>query len=634
MAKAAMLRHPLSNIPLLLAPELCFSGLWVLLGILPARRLPSAWLRALWALLFALASAVLLVLFVVDLGFFLKTGTALDGFMLRYGWKQRRELWSVLRSELDPVSTTALLLGPWIPALPALSGLARTLRDRLRRLDERIGPAPVYLSIAIAALGLLGLFTSSADDAPLGTLRTSPPQALFQATLQGLSWHNRLEATPPPPPSFYAPRRLERNASAPRQPLNVVLVVLESTRASSTTVHAPQLKTTPFLASLARQGRWAERMYTVIPHTSKALVGILCSLTPWPRTPILEAQGGPFPGGCLATLLRREGYATAFFQTATATFEQRAALIENAGFEDFFERDDMPPNFHRSSYFGYEDRAMLGPALDWVARHRTRPFLLTLLTLTSHHNYVVPRGFPRRDFGHQGHYESYLNTLRYVDDFLREVHHGFARMGLLDRTVFVVVGDHGEGFGEHGRYQHDNTIYEEGIHVPFVVAGPGVPSPGRPIRGLRQITDVMPSILELLGYRIEGGRLDGRSVFSSPWRQAVHVACWYHDYCMARVTERRKFVYHYWRRPPEVFDLTTDPFERHDLRARGEVPRSELVSSIESLRRWKREADRWWRHIPERAADRDTDRRLAHPHRSARGPSRDRRPGEPRAPRP
>ncbi len=615
--KSYVLHAPALHGPLFAASDLLFAGCWPLLGLLPARTLRPAWLRTAWALLFAVASSTMLVLFVVDLGFFLKTGSVLDGFMLRYGWTQHAELWQVLRSELDPFSTAALLLGPWVPAIPMGLALLRSWRARLERLDARLGPAPTHLSVALTMLGVLGLLARSAHPPEtLGTLNDSPPQALLQAALYGVGWHRAAGEDAPPPASVYAPRRLVEETPAPPIPYNVVLVVMESTRASSTTLHDPKLETTPFLADLAHRGRWAKRMYTVIPHTSKALVGILCSLTPWPLTPILEAERSAFPGGCLARLLRERGYATAFFQTATETFEHRAALVDNAGYEDFFERDDMPTGFHRSSYFGYEDRAMLGPVLRWVKEHRDTPFFLTVLTLTTHHNYVVPRGFPRRRFGYEGDYENYLNTLRYVDEFSKQLHQGIERLGLLDRTLFVFVGDHGEGFGEHGRYQHDNTIYEEGLHVPFVISGPDVPSPGHPIEGLRQITDVMPTIADLLGYRVEG-HLDGRSVFTPPWRQAIYASCWYRNYCMAQVTKRLKFIYHYGRRPSEVFDLSDDPLERRDLWERGLVSHAKLLSAITAMRQWKWNADRWWRHAPNLANGKWVTRTPTSPERTA-----------------
>ena len=52
--------------------------------------------------------------------------------------------------------------------------------------------------------------------------------------------------------------------------------------------------------------------------------------------------------------------------------------------------------------------------------------------------------------------------MRYLDFFVRNVIDQYKELGLYDDTIFVIYGDHGEGFGEHDLYQHDNTIYQEG----------------------------------------------------------------------------------------------------------------------------------------------------------------------------
>ncbi len=66
----------------------------------------------------------------------------------------------------------------------------------------------------------------------------------------------------------------------------------------------------------------------------------------------------------------------------------------------------------------------------------------------------------------------YLNSVRNQDFFLKNLFEQYKELGLYEDTVFVLVGDHGEAFGEHGRFQHDNAIYEEGIKVPLIIHDP------------------------------------------------------------------------------------------------------------------------------------------------------------------
>jgi arylsulfatase A-like enzyme len=84
---------------------------------------------------------------------------------------------------------------------------------------------------------------------------------------------------------------------------------------------------------------------------------------------------------------------------------------------------------------------------------------------------------------------------------------------LLDRTIIVVLSEHGEMFARHGRFGRAGairgTLYDDVLHVPLLIKLPG--EPGRRVRGLAQLVDVMPTLLELMGLpppaRLQGASL-------------------------------------------------------------------------------------------------------------------------------
>jgi arylsulfatase A-like enzyme len=86
---------------------------------------------------------------------------------------------------------------------------------------------------------------------------------------------------------------------------------------------------------------------------------------------------------------------------------------------------------------------------------------------------------------------------------------GLMQAGVRDSTIIVVIGDHGEEFLEHGRLKHGMHLYEELLHVPLVIAGPGVPV-GEATDPVQTI-DVLPTIAELLGIPVPPG-LPGQSL--------------------------------------------------------------------------------------------------------------------------
>ena len=96
----------------------------------------------------------------------------------------------------------------------------------------------------------------------------------------------------------------------------------------------------------------------------------------------------------------------------------------------------------------------------------------------------------------------YHNTLKYQDEFLEKLMKIFKDLGLLKNTLFVIMADHGEGFGEHSRLQHDTVIYNEGLHVPVILFGAGVLSP-QYIENPVSLVDIIPTILKLMGLYIK-----------------------------------------------------------------------------------------------------------------------------------
>src|SRR5207244_4054631 len=71
-------------------------------------------------------------------------------------------------------------------------------------------------------------------------------------------------------------------------------------------------------------------------------------------------------------------------------------------------------------------------------------------------------------------------------------------LGLADRTIVVLLSDHGEQFGEHGLHGHANSLFDELLHVPLIVRAPGLVKPGLRISNTVGLVDVLPTVLDLL----------------------------------------------------------------------------------------------------------------------------------------
>lgn len=569
--KLALLGWPsVSGVARLLAPDvallvLLWAAARLLLAVTAGRR------RLVVAGALLLVTLVLGAATLAEHGFFVATGSYLDGNLFIYGASHLVDLRPVLLHGMPPFVTGALAAVVLAVSLPALLASIPAVRRRVVRWPHTNG---VVVSATLLAGSAVAVLAAPAVADHLMPLRNSGLVTL-SATLVG-------EALAPGRPEGQpaAPELIVDPPTGPRR--NVVLIMLESTRASATTLYPPHLDTTPRLAALAARGAWARSAFTVVPHTTKALVAMHCGIPPVIDTWNVEAEPGGIPHDCLPTVLRRHGWATALFQSVEESYEKGDRFARRFGYSTFRGPEHLPTEgFDRSSYFGYEDDVLLGPAMAWVDRH-PEPFMLTLLTVTPHHDYRVPAGFARESYSDDPDLDGYLNGVRYVDRFVGKVVDALDARGLMDRTLLVVIADHGEGFGEHERRQHDNVVWEEGLHIPLVLAGAGI-EPGTVIEGLRQSIDVMPTVLDVLGFRVRQGALWGRSLREPAGHELLRHACHYHTQCMAERRGDDKRIFHFDLRPAERFDLSVDPLER------APIPVADPDTLARDLLGWKHE---------------------------------------------
>ncbi|CAA9447457.1 MAG: hypothetical protein AVDCRST_MAG37-1975 [uncultured Rubrobacteraceae bacterium] len=369
---------------------------------------------------------------------------------------------------------------------------------------------------------------------------------------------------------------------------NVVLIQLESTRAQATTPYNSDIETTPFLGELAENSLVAERAYTTIPHTSKASVSINCGIDPHLVQPTTESNPKGIPVPCLADLLKDQGYSTALFQSSTQSFENFTGLVKNFGYEDYYPLESMDTEgFEPTNYFGYEDDTMLEPSKEWLGEQKEsgQPFLAEYLTGTGHDDYqCLGTRYGSEDYSEDELLNGYLNCIRYQDFFLQNLIDQYKELGLYANTIFVIYGDHGEAFGEHRRYQHDDVMWEEGLKVPFLIHAPGLLEGGR-VKSLSNHTDVLPTVLEMLGYKVESGEYPGYSLLHPLSEdRTLMFSCFHDKACMASLNGTEKYIYHYGNQPEEFFDLSEDPLEKENLAA--ERP-EEVEKRREELLEWR-----------------------------------------------
>jgi arylsulfatase A-like enzyme len=178
---------------------------------------------------------------------------------------------------------------------------------------------------------------------------------------------------------------------------------------------------------------------------------------------------------------------------------------------------------------------------------------------------------------------------------------GFEKAGLADDTIFIVTGDHGEAFREHGRRLHSDVPWVEGLQVPLLIKAPGRWQDGEKLDRTVQNLAMLPTVVDLLGFEIDGGKYHAPSILDAPRDPGAQMShCWNVEQCAVYFPdERHAYLYFYDNQAPEYYDLAQDPFQKNDL-----------IDSVPEERResYEKELVAW---VAETEAVHDLSRRLA-----------------------
>jgi N-acetylglucosamine-6-sulfatase len=182
-----------------------------------------------------------------------------------------------------------------------------------------------------------------------------------------------------------------------------------------------------------------------------------------------------------------------------------------------------------------------------------------------------------------------VESLQAVDELVRAVVHELDAKRVLDNTYVIFTSDNGWHHGEHRIPQAKATVYEESIHMPLLIRGPGV-TPGSKTGKVALNIDVFPTFADL-GGAVTSRYVDGRSLrpvlegTPTAWRTAFLIERGGpHSFFGIQSTEQKKYV-EYEEDARELYDLSADPYELEN--SYNVTPREDLTfltSRLEALK--------------------------------------------------
>lgn len=288
---------------------------------------------------------------------------------------------------------------------------------------------------------------------------------------------------------------------------NLVFILVDTLRADALGTYSGRNET-PAIDRLASDGVVFERAIAqaswTLPSTSSLLTGMWPSVSPGWTTP---GQGVAASATPLAELLQQNGY-------TTGGFIANPLLKDEIGFGRGFDAYWAAPT---ESGVLTTANETLSRAHSWITTHQQKPFFAYIHLMDPHDPYMTPQrrreaggvvtmgnpdpAFtgkePLPDAKKVAEWRSlYDEEVRYADEQIEQL---LAAMKpeVRANTIFLVTADHGEEFMEHGFLKHAPTLFNEAIHVPLIISGPGA-SKSKRVPELVRLVDVVPTLAEML----------------------------------------------------------------------------------------------------------------------------------------
>ena len=280
-----------------------------------------------------------------------------------------------------------------------------------------------------------------------------------------------------------------------RQP-DVFLVTIDTLRADHVHCYGYDRVETPALDGLAKDGVRFTQAFTPSPITNTSHTTIFTGLLPSTHgvTDFAVPLSPTHP--TWAELLHQRGYHTAAFIGAVILDSKSLAPGLDRGF-DFY--DNFPPrSLTKSRRDRVERRGMVvvQHSEAWLNAHPNGAHFLWVHLYDPHDPYEPPAPYSQIYKDHL-----YDGEIAYADSALANFVTYLKKHGWYDNSLIVVVGDHGEGLGEHHEDTHGIFLYDSTTHVPLIVKLPAGREGGKAkvVDAQVRTTDILPTVLDLVG---------------------------------------------------------------------------------------------------------------------------------------
>lgn len=576
-------------------------------GVAPSTSRNRGWRRA--------ADTLQTALFFALLAGLLEAGTILawSHVMGRFAWVSRDQIWMAplaYAAFFLPVAVSLVVIEWLLPRrVPRLAATFLFAFAAFFSLTLPFGQLAHWSTVPLA-LGVAAVVGRLAGAHPLVHQRIVRTGSLaLLASVAALAW------AVPTARRWGQDRALAALPRAAAGAPNILLLILDTVRASDMGLYGYPEPNTPGIERQAQHGLVFTRAFSAAPWTLASHASIFTGHRA--RDFDLNLRH-PFHRDflTLASALRANGYATGgfianynytghdsglqrgfiayedylrsprefFASTAPGQTAAFRTLLNHRSVGQFLRivaHPDLTVPPTRWSQFKHAD-LVNEQFLAWSRTVRGHPFFAFLNYMDAHAPYYCPPPYAERFQCHRSRQNTYVGAIAYLDAQISLLLQRLRAAGILDNTIVVIAADHGDQFGEHGLQGHGNSLYLDLLHVPLVIFGPGVsrgridapvslrdlPATLEDLAGIHSAAFPGYSLLRLVPGR-GGGAANDSTVVASPVFSSYGMRGFREGAVSEIGPEYHRIVKADGR--VELYDYVADPRETHDL-ARGSAP--------------------------------------------------------------
>jgi len=352
-------------------------------------------------------------------------------------------------------------------------------------------------------------------------------------------------------------------------PWNIVFFIMESVGSryifDTSQGHGMPM---PFLYGLAKESWHLKKHYTSSNISTKAIFSLLSGLYDFFNQETFGIRpDAHVPSICNFLSKDYEGF---LVTPSPIQWYFPTAFVKNSGLKEIhhFENLNLKVREEKHSFGRYIGRDEV-QTIDFFNRRINQakePFIGIYLSFTAH--------LPYFDYGSDYHIVTpddrmisrYYNNLNLLDNMLKRVYENLKKKGLLERTILVIAGDHGQAFGQHqpDNYMHHRYSYNENIETPVIIYQPALFKP-RQFDIPTSHVDILPTLLDAMRIPYRAELLNGESLFHHRLGRK-YIFVYGYEGTISSIDQRGiKVQYSLKKGKCWAFDLKLDPEEKHPL---------------------------------------------------------------------